>query len=249
MELINDKSTKEVLKELRTLKCTQGLSPDALSLLASVGVKRILKANHLVWNIGDPGEFIAIMITGLVEIRRFSGRDEKTSMGIFGPSDVIGLSAVMNKKPYPGKAKVLAGGATVVKLYLRPIIQSKDPIVADLHIWARERFLEHEQVLRDKIDILNAGRIEDRVFEFISHLVRRFGRYESRVACRIPVSLTRAQVGQMVNGRVETIIRLLSRWQKAGLIEWKTNEIFIENLPRLEESLHGCKGTRRPSDI
>jgi CRP/FNR family transcriptional regulator len=98
-------------------------------------------------------------------------------------------------------------------------------------------FLHHEQVLRDKIDILSAGRVEDRVFEFLGHLVRRFGQYESKVSCRVPLSLTRAQVGHIVNVRVETIIRLISRWQKTGLLKWKKNEIYIENWPLLEKSL------------
>ncbi len=244
MELINDKSTKEVLRELRDLKCVAGLAPEALELLASVGVKRVFKSSSYIWKMGEPGEFVAIVVCGLVEIRRFSGRDEEMSMGIFGPSDVIGLSAVMNKKPYPGNAKVLSSGTTVLKFYLRPILYSKDPKAADLHVWVREMFLQHEQVLRDKIDILNAGRVEDRVFEFLSHLVRRFGQYDSKVSCRIPVSLTRSQVGHMVNGRVETIIRLISRWQKAGLVKWKKNEIVIENLPLLEKSLRSNFGLK-----
>lgn len=244
MELINNKSTKEVLRELRGLKCVAGLAPEALELLASVGVKRIFKFNSHIWKLGEPGEFVAVVVCGLVEIRRFSGRDEEMSMGIFGPSDVIGLSAVMNKKPYPGNAKVLSSGTTVLKVYLRPILHSKDPKAADLHVWAREMFLQHEQVLRDKIDILNAGRVEDRVFEFLSHLVRRFGQYDSKVSCRIPVSLTRSQVGHMVNGRVETIIRTISRWQKAGLVKWKKNEIVIENLPLLEKNLQSNLGLK-----
>ncbi len=238
MEFNNDKSSKEVLKELRTLKCAGGLSVETLSLLASVGSKRVFKANTFIWEMGDSSEFVAVVVNGLVEVRRFSDRSEDMIMGFFGTSDVIGLSAVLNGTPYPGSAKVISTEAVVLKLYLRPILKMKDPRALELHTWAREMYLQHEQTLRDKIDILNAGRVEDRVYEFLSHLMRRFGMYNSKVHCQIPLSLTRQQVATMVNSRVETIIRLINKWQKEGLITWKKSEIIIENIVLLERSLH-----------
>jgi CRP-like cAMP-binding protein len=97
--------------------------------------------------------------------------------------------------------------------------------------------LHHEQVLRDKIDMLNAGSVENRVFELLNHLIRRFGKQESHLQHFIPIRLTRAQIGKLVDVRVETIIRLISRWQKQKLIVWKETGILIENLPLLEKSL------------
>jgi CRP-like cAMP-binding protein len=127
MDLNNTKSAKEVLKELKALKTTNGLTTQSLEMLASIGVKRVYKMNDCIWRTGDAGEFIAVVLEGLVEIRRFSGRDEESCLGIFGPADAIGLSALMNKRPYPGNAMVLAAGTTVLKLYLRPILHSKAP--------------------------------------------------------------------------------------------------------------------------
>lgn len=237
MNINNEKSLKEVIADLKRLRCTAGLSLEAQILLASVAVKRKYTANEFVWEMGEPGEFIAIVVSGLVEVCRYTSAEEEMTMGVFGASDIIGISAVMKKNVYPGSAKSLVKDSELIKLYLRPVFQGKGPQIPELQTWIREMVLHHEQVLRDKIDMLNAGSVESRVFELINHLIRRFGEQESHLQHFIPIKLTRAQIGKLVDVRVETIIRLFSRWQKQKLIILKDTGILIENLPLLEKSL------------
>ncbi len=188
---------------------------------------------------GDPGEFIAVVVSGLIEITRYTTADEETAIGIFGPSDVIGILAVIKKIPYPGSARSIMKDSEVIKFYLRPALHGKGTQKVELEIqtWIREMLLQHEQVLRDKIDMLSAGSVENRVFELLTHLIRRFGKQEVHLQHTIPLRLTRAQIGRLVHVRVETIIRLINRWQKQRLIVWTQQSILIENLPLLEKSL------------
>ena len=237
MNAHNEKALRTIATDLKGLRCTASLSAEIQALLASVAVKRKFKANEPIWEMGDPGEFLAIIQTGLIEVARYSSRDEEMTMGVFGPSDVIGISAVMKKTAYPGSARALVDGSELIKLYLRPVLQRKDPIVTEIHTWIREMMLLHEQVLRDKIDILNAGSVENRVFELLHHLIRRFGKHESHLRHVIPIHLTRAQVGKLTDVRVETIIRLISKWHRQNLVHWTKDGILIENLPLLEKSL------------
>lgn len=205
--------------------------------LASVAVKRKFSSGEKIWEMGDPGEFIAIVVSGLVEISRYTLAEEEITMGVFGPSDVVGLSAMLKKTTYPGSAKSISKGSELIKLYLRPILRGNNAQIAELQVWIREMVLQHEQVLRDKVDMLNAGSVENRILELLNHLIRRFGKQESRFRYLIPIRLTRAQIGKLVGARVETIIRITSRWQKQKLIAWKETGILIDNLPLLEKSL------------
>ena len=237
MAIHDEKSLKLILNDLKRLRCTAGLSPETQMQLASAAVRRKYGGSEYVWELGAPGEYIAIIVSGLIEISRYTSSDEEMTMGVFGPSDVIGISAVMKKIAYPGSAKSLVKDSEVIKLYLRPLLQNKSTQTEELQTWVREMVLHHEQVLRDKIDILNAGSVENRVFELINHLIRRFGRQESHLKHFIPIRLTRTQVGKLIDARVETIIRLISRWQRQKLIKWSQDGILIENLSLLEKSL------------
>lgn len=242
MHALNDKFQKTMITELRNLRCTSALSIEAQKSLASVAVKRKYKVNEYIWEIGDPGEFIAIILSGLVEISRHSGKDEEMTVGLFGSCDAIGISAVMNKSAYPGSAKSLSKDCDVIKLYLRPILNESNPHAHELQVWVREMMLLHEQVLRDKIDILNAGNIESRVYELLKHLIRRFGVHgpDSR-RISIPLRITRAQAAKLTNVRVETMIRMVSKWQRQKLIHWTQEGIVIENLSLLEKSIASGK--------
>ena len=244
MYSLNERIQKTIISELKSLRCTASLSGEAQRLLASTGVKREYALNDYVWKIGEPGEYIAIIVSGLVEISRHSGGDDEMTMGIFGPSDVIGISAVMKKSTYPGNAKSLTKDCEVIKLYLRPILSGPGPDVQELQTWVRETMLLHEQVLRDKIDILNAGNVENRIYELLKHLLRRFGVHESQSRHFIPLRITRAQAAKMINVRVETMIRMLSKWQRQKFIRWTQKGILIENLPLLEKNLSSKQGLK-----
>lgn len=241
MDAHHAKILKANISDLRSLRCTSELSTEALTALASAAVKRTYKPRECIWKIGDPGEFIAIVMSGAVAITRHSGGNEEMTVGIFGTTDVIGISAVIQKKPYPGTAKVLANDTEIIKCYIRPLLNENTSVTQELQSWIREMILLHEQILRDKIDIINAGSVELRVFELLKHLVRRFGQHESAVKHTIPIGLTRAQVGNLVDIRPETIIRLISRWQKQKLLEWSGEGILIRDMDLLEKSLSKTK--------
>lgn len=228
---------KALLAKLKALKCMNGLSPETLSLLASAGVLRTISANEHIWNMGDSADCICVVISGLVEISRQPRNANEIIMGFFGPSDVMGISAVLQKATYPGTAKALFKGTEVLKLFVRQALLPKGPQQAELQSWLREMLLRHEQVLRDKIDVVNAGSVENRVFELLCQLARRFGRSEPNSRITIPIRITRAQIGKIADARVETIIRLLSRWQKQKLLRWAPEGIVVENLSLLEKAL------------
>lgn len=240
--LLNSANTKPLQDELKELRCVRSLSQKTIALLASCAVKKKYKEGQIIWKAGDPGDFFAILSTGLAEITRHSATsDEESLMGIFGPSDAIGLSALLGQSTFPGNATAITKDTALIKLYIRHLIKPGASIQTEtseeLGSWLRELFLAHEQVLRDKIDILHSGSVEGRAIELMLHLIRRFGDRDSHnrsKKCVIPVGLTRARLAKLINVRVETAIRLISKWKKAHLVQWNKNQIIIEDLSLLE---------------
>lgn len=237
LEKYSQKTVKLTILDLENLTCTSGLSRDALVQLASVAVRKTYNTNEYLWKMGEPGNSMAVIISGLIEINRFTSNDEEMTIGLFGPSDVIGISAVIKKTTYPGTAKVVADGTEVIKFYIRPVLQDKKSESIEVVAWVREMLLNHEQILRDKIDIINAPSVDCRIFELLKHLIRRFAQHESQIRHYIPLRLTRQQMGRLIDVRVETIIRTINRWKKMNLVQWTKEGILIENLTLLEKSL------------
>lgn len=214
---------------LKDKKCCRGLSDEALKLMAEVSSIKKVKKNDYLWQSDDPGEYAALILSGIFEISQTVGRRNETCMGLFSSCDVIGLSAIYKKINYPGHCRALTSGCEVIKLYLRPLVnKTKDAASEEVSYWIRDNLLHHEQIVRDKVDFLCAGSIEERVFEAIDHLSRRFGQPIYRDIIYVPLKITRNQIARMVDSRVETVIRTINLWQKKDYIQWDQEGIKVK---------------------
>lgn len=228
-------AAKEILERITPMKQFSQLSPETLTSLANCGVQAKYKPNQFLWNIGDSGDCCIFIMSGLIEITRPSGTEEETTMGIFGEHDTIGLSAILQRSSYPGNAKAL-DHSTAIKFYLKPLLSEKESkkISAEISQWLREMMLIHEQILREKIDILSAGTIDDRFLELIKHLVRRFGKIKNGCKYEIKIKLSKSKAAKLMGIRNETAIRLINDWQKRSLINWGEGSITVHDLDLVE---------------
>ena len=227
--------TKSILQILEGRRCTQGLSQAALRALADVSIRKKIPSRQKLWNMGDPGEFVGLIVQGFFEIDRLSPSGSETCMGVFGPCDVIGISAVLKKSHYPASSKPFSKNAEILKMYLRPLIQNKNqPMAHEISEWLREMLLAHEQILRDKVDILTANRVDQKVFELLSQLQRRFGSQKIRGESVISIPTSKTQISRLVEARVETVIRLLSDWKKSKLVSFDQVGIHVHDWDELE---------------
>lgn len=103
--------------------------------------------------------------------------------------------------------------------------------------------LEHTASLRSKIDIVSAGTVPRRVAALLLHLAGRFGREFKDGTMEIQPALTREQIGQLVNARTETVIRIMSRWSKAGWIRGTSSGIKLMRMDMLWRMAREAVGT------
>ena len=63
----------------------------------------------------------------------------------------------------------------------------------------------------------------------------------------IPVPLTRQDFADMVGARVETVIRIMSRWQKEGLIG--TDDLWVDEIPEVGPFMLALRLPERPRSV
>jgi CRP-like cAMP-binding protein len=190
---------------------------DALLQLAGDGSEHAFDAGALLWHAGDAAVRFAVIRRGIVAIRRLTAAGDTIVLGLFGPRDVIGLSAVLARAPFPAEAVALApvGVRWIPAAPLVAALSSSPPMREAVD----RALLAHTDALRDKIDIVSAGTVPRRLAALFLHLARRFGVPSATGAVTIEIGLTREQIGQLVSARTETVVRVLGRWQRAGWFE------------------------------
>ena len=78
------------------------------------------------------------------------------------------------------------------------------------------------------------GSVEYRAARLFTTLAERMGRREKE-GVSIPLALSRQEIADLVGTTVETAIRVMSRWQKEGLIETDKAGFLIRNPMALRE--------------
>lgn len=187
-----------------------------------------LRRGDLLWRQGDPARHFCWIESGLVKIVRASPEGVETILGVFGPGESIGDSAVLEGARYPADAVAASRGAVVTRSPAAGVLTAagSDPTLAAA---LRLPLLRHTRALRQKIEVVSAGSVPQRLATLLLDFCERFGvaspRPGSRSAAtppeqdwrRLAIALSRIELAALIGARVETTIRILSRWKKSGL--------------------------------
>jgi CRP/FNR family transcriptional regulator len=80
------------------------------------------------------------------------------------------------------------------------------------------------------------GSVEIRIGRLFSTLAERVGQ-KTKDGIFIPIALSRQDIADLVGTTVETAIRILSRWQKEGIVETDKKGFRISDLSLLGSPL------------
>ena len=139
------------------------------------------------------------------------------ALGIFGPRDAIGIVAAIDGNPYPAEAIVMSKTAEFIQVDLRLLHEliAQDPSLGKALLACMASRVRH---LHEKLAILSSRSVAARLASLLIILVERFGDELEDGSVYVPVELTRKVMAELIESRIETVIRLLSRWQHDGLI-------------------------------
>ena len=201
-------------------------SPAACDRLSRLARETQHLEGELLWQAGAAAAELTCIRRGLVQIIKPAAAGPAATLGLFGPHECVGLVAVMGSHRYPAQAVAISDRVELLHVdaaQFRVELQ-QDPQLADA---AREALIQATQMLLAKIDVLTAGEVPQRLATLFLHLVDRFGDVFARGELRIPVALSRTVLGRLVGVRSETVIRVLTRWERSGWLRTEADGFVI----------------------
>jgi len=210
-----------------------GVPAPLLAQLAPEVTRQQHQGGEHLWYAGDPARHLTLIAHGIVEIERTRRSGDGVVLGLFGPGQSVGLPAALAGTAYPADALVLGEQAEVVRIRaaaVQQLMQRHLPFALAVN----RALLQHNAALRTSIEILGAGAVPKRLAALFLFLGCRFGSTDAGGCLHIHLSLTREQIGRLVGARVETVIRIISRWQKAGWVSGARGGIAIARVDMLQ---------------
>ncbi|SHG87088.1 FNR family transcription factor [Ferrimonas marina] len=193
--------------------------------------KRPIHKGDLLFQTGQPLKALYAIRSGSIKSYTIteSGEEQITAFHLAG--DVVGFDGIHNKTHQSFSQ------ALETSMVCEIPFDTLDKLSATLPSLRHQIFrLMSNEIMGDQemILLLSKKNAEQRLAAFLSNLAERFGNrgFSSK---EYRLTMTRGDIGNYLGLTVETISRLLGRFQKGGLIEVKGKYIAITDIEQLNQ--------------
>lgn len=219
------------LKILGQLPFFKSLSQDALEKINQSFHEVGFDAGEIICFEGDPAERLFVVADGRVKLVRHTLAGKDVLLDILKTGEFFGSFASLGDNAYPETAQaqtavcVLAISTEAFR-HILDLYPSITLIVVDIMV-ARLR-AAHERVRQ-----LSTSKVESRIAHVLLLLSEKFGQ-QSQVGMLIQVPLAREDLASMAGTTPESASRVMSQFQKDGLVDAGRQWVAILDQTQLE---------------
>lgn len=212
---------KESLARCALLK---EISPaERKTILASSHERRVASGEYF-FHQGEASDWLYILLAGQVKLVQVTEAGNQVVIGYQGPGGGLGIVVALSNLPYPLSAEAMEPclAASWEREEMKALMLRYPQLALNSLEMVGERFAELQGRFRD----LATRRVEQRVARALLRLVRQFGkRLERGVLIDIPLS--RQSLAEMTGTNIYQVSRIVSRWEKEGILQSDHQRITI----------------------
>lgn len=225
-----DERSVSDLDSLRSIPLLASLTEAQLATERALFRKRAVAKGAYLFFEGDPPERLTILLKGRIKLNRTSeGKD--IILRLVEPGDWFGGVAAFGRRAHPYSAQTLAP-SVVMEIRGDDFagLMARYPAVAQQVI---EELVEQLTEAHEMMRRLALEPVEPRLAYTLLQLAARDGSPRANgVALTNP--LTRQNLAELAGTTVETTIRVISKWKRAGLVHEEGGRIIIADTAELE---------------
>lgn len=220
-------SRKEFLKNLPLFST---LSDNELARLSEMAKEFSYKNGEYIFHEGDAPDWFCVLKEGNIKAIKQAEDGKEIIMHMFRAGDTFGEVAVFDRRPYPASA-LAVGQTTVVKFHHTQCFEILETMPEVAAKFLRTMGRKQREFVK-RIEAALTSRVEKRIANTLLKLAEMSDK--GRGNC-INLHLTRKDIASMVGTTIETTIRVMSRFQKDGIIETTRSGITILKPGKLRE--------------
>ncbi|MCS7060605.1 MAG: Crp/Fnr family transcriptional regulator [Anaerolineae bacterium] len=217
-----------MLDHLSHIPLLSGAPAPVLDDLARESRLRNLARGEILFTQGDPALAVHFVLSGRVRLIQHTTSGQDVTIGVFALHEPVGLLVALEEATYPGTCEAL-DQSTVISISAAAIVRAMTqypPFMLKVIKILHARLME----ANDRIRELSAERVERRLARAVLRLANKVGVKEethgvSRI--RIDMPLSRQSLAELTGTTLHTVSRILSDWQRAGLIDAGREQLVI----------------------
>ncbi|WP_293786128.1 Crp/Fnr family transcriptional regulator [uncultured Aeromicrobium sp.] len=217
---------------LRQAPLFNGLDETASAALESSMEAASLRRGEILFNEGDEGDKLYVVISGKIKLGRTSPDGRENLLAILGPGQMFGELSFFD----PGPRSATATAVTDASLKslghdaLSPVLNNHPDVAKALLNQLAGRLRRTNEVVGDMVFSDVPGRVSKALLD----LADRFGR-EAEDGIYVNHDLTQEELAQLVGASRETVNKALADFASRGWVRLEPRSVVILDLERLQK--------------
>src|SRR5215216_4719702 len=211
--------------DLRRVNVFRDASDEDLKLFIENSVLRSIEEGEFFFFQGDPAIYFYVLISGRAKLLQTNPAGQQVNLRTISEWQIFGaLGAVREDATYPATAQALEQStALAVKSdYLRELMQTRPYLALDL----MKLMTTYIQEMQERYRELATEKVERRIARSLLRLASQLG---VKVDSGIELTFTRQDLAEMSGTTLYTVSRVLSEWERQGLVEAGRERVLIRN--------------------
>ncbi|MCO5143602.1 MAG: Crp/Fnr family transcriptional regulator [Oligoflexia bacterium] len=220
----NDEALSGIVQEVRRFSLFKELASERVLDLFTSGKVCISKHREQLFSLGDQASYFAVVVSGGYKLSKPSIDGDDVIVHFCMPGDVIAaLIMAQQNSVYP--VNVISMGPS------RAILIKRESYLkywlTDTQLVVRIQNLLSNRITKlQGIKMMQRAPLTSRIASLLLQLSNTDGP-ESDTARHISVPLTRKEIADVLGVTVESVIRVMSEWNKNGIVQSIDKEITI----------------------
>lgn len=211
--------------KLRQVSVFQNATDEDLKLIAGHGIERSIEEGEFFFFQGDPADYLYVLISGRAKLMQTNPAGQQVNLRTISEWQMFGaLGAVREGATYPATAQALENStALAIKSeYLHELMQSRPYLSFDL----MKLMTGYIQEMQERYRELATEKVERRIARSLLRLAAQMG---TKNEGGIELTFTRQDLAEMSGTTIYTVSRILSDWERQGLVEAGRERVLIRN--------------------
>jgi CRP/FNR family transcriptional regulator len=199
-------------------------------LLAAALTTRAVVRGHIVFQEGEKGDRLFVVLEGKVKISRAAADGRENLLAVLGPGEMFGELSLFDPGPRTATATAITE-STLASLDhddLRPLLFAQPTVAVQLLRALAERLRRTNEAMADLVFTDVPGRVAKALLD----LAERFGD-ESSDGILVRHDLTQEELAQLVGASRETVNKALSEFANRGWLRLEGRSVLLLDRERL----------------
>ena len=225
-------------KDLRKVVVFEQASDDDLALIVQNSITRSMEEGGYFFFQGDEANYFYILTSGQIKLLQANPQGQQVNLRTIVPWQMFGaLGVVRTHATYPASAQTLEDSTALAieNQFLASMMKTRPYLSFGL----MNLMTSYIQEMQTRYRELSTERVEQRVANALLRLAAQSGTRSNEEA-GIELTFSRQDVAEMTGATLYTVSRLLSDWERRGIIQSGRERILIlqpHDLVRIADNL------------